>query len=40
MAVTRDQVAATARRLLDPAAFALAALGPAPGGEIGEKDWG
>jgi len=40
MAVTRDQVAATARRLLDPATFALAALGPAPGGEIGEKDWG
>ena len=39
LAVTREQVAAMARRLLAPAAFSLAALGPAPGGELTERDW-
>ena len=39
MAVSRDQVAALARRLLRPEGFALAALGPAPGGILSEQDW-
>jgi len=39
MSVTRDQVAEAARRYLDPARFALTALGPAPGGLIGPADW-
>ncbi|HEY3216739.1 MAG TPA: pitrilysin family protein [Candidatus Eisenbacteria bacterium] len=39
MAVTRDEVIDVARRYLDPARFALTALGPAPGGPITEKDW-
>ncbi|MBI1798855.1 MAG: insulinase family protein [Candidatus Eisenbacteria bacterium] len=38
-AVTRDQVAAVAKRLLDPGAFALAALGPAPDGPLTATDW-
>lgn len=37
--VTPERVADVARRYLDPARFALAALGPAPGGEITEADW-
>ena len=40
MAVTREQVTEAARQVLRPENFALAALGPAPGGELGEKDWG
>jgi predicted Zn-dependent peptidase len=39
MCVTREQVAAAARDYLDPARFALSALGPAPGGPITEADW-
>ena len=39
LAVTREQVAEMGRRLLDPARFSLAALGPAPGGELTERDW-
>jgi predicted Zn-dependent peptidase len=39
VAVSRDQVAALAARLLRPENFALAALGPAPGGALGEADW-
>jgi predicted Zn-dependent peptidase len=39
MSVTRDQVVEAARRFLDPARFALAALGPAPGGALSEADW-
>jgi predicted Zn-dependent peptidase len=39
VAVTRDDVAALAREFLAPQRFALAALGPAPGGEIGTADW-
>jgi predicted Zn-dependent peptidase len=39
LAVTRDQVASAARRFLHPARFALAALGPAPGGPLGDADW-
>jgi predicted Zn-dependent peptidase len=38
-AVSREQVAGLARRLLRPEQYALAALGPAPGGELGERDW-
>ncbi len=38
-AVTPAQVRDAARRFLDPAAFALTALGPAPGGPLGEADW-
>jgi len=37
--VTREQVVEVARRHLDPARFALTALGPAPGGPLGETDW-
>ncbi|HTK30823.1 MAG TPA: pitrilysin family protein [Candidatus Saccharimonadaceae bacterium] len=37
--VTRDQVMDVARRLLRPERFALTALGPAPGGALGETDW-
>jgi len=40
MAVTRDQVADVATRYLAPERFTLVALGPAPGGAIGEGDWG
>ncbi|MEK7330526.1 MAG: pitrilysin family protein [Candidatus Eisenbacteria bacterium] len=39
LSVTREQVAAAARRYLDPARLALTALGPAPGGPITEADW-
>ena len=39
LAVTGEQVADVARRYLEPARFALSALGPAPGGTITEKDW-
>jgi predicted Zn-dependent peptidase len=39
MAVTPEQVNDAARRYLDPTNFALAALGPAAGGELGERDW-
>jgi predicted Zn-dependent peptidase len=39
MAVTRDQVAALAERLLDPASYALVAIGPAPDGPITAADW-
>lgn len=39
LAVTREHVAALAARLLPPEGFALAALGPAPGGALGERDW-
>lgn len=39
LAVTRDEVAAAARRYLEPGGFALTALGPAPGGPLGERDW-
>jgi predicted Zn-dependent peptidase len=39
LAVTRDQVHAVARRYLVPERFALAALGPAPGGAISDADW-
>lgn len=39
LAVTREQVSEAARRFLDPARFTLAALGPAPGGALGDGDW-
>ena len=39
LAVTREQVSALARRLLRPDQFSLAAIGPAPGGELGAADW-
>ena len=39
LAVTRDQVMAAAERFLDPARFALTALGPAPGGPMTAGDW-
>ena len=39
LAVTRDQVAEMARRLLRPEHFTLEALGPSSGAELGEKDW-
>jgi predicted Zn-dependent peptidase len=39
MGVTRDGVAAMARRLLAPEGFALAVLGPVPGGPFTEADW-
>jgi predicted Zn-dependent peptidase len=39
LAVTPDQVRAAARRFLDPDRFVLTALGPAPGGALGEPDW-
>ncbi len=39
MAVTREQVAALARRFLNPGDFALAAVGPSTGGELSERDW-
>lgn len=39
LSVTRDQVTDAARRYLDPGRFALTALGPVPGGPIGEADW-
>jgi predicted Zn-dependent peptidase len=38
-AVTHEDVTALARRYLEPGRFVLTALGPDPGGEIGEKDW-
>ena len=38
-AVTSAQIHETARRFLDPANFALTALGPAPGGPLTETDW-
>ncbi len=38
-AVTPAQVRSAARRFLDPRLFALTALGPAPGGPLGERDW-
>jgi predicted Zn-dependent peptidase len=39
MAVTRAQVADVARRFLSPGRFGLTALGPSPGGALGEADW-
>jgi predicted Zn-dependent peptidase len=39
LSVTREQVTEAARRYLDPSRFALAALGPAPGGPITAVDW-
>jgi predicted Zn-dependent peptidase len=39
MSVTREQVAEAARRFLDPARYALTALGPSPGGPITAADW-
>jgi predicted Zn-dependent peptidase len=39
LSVTRDQVMAAAERYLDPARFALTALGPAPGGPMTIADW-
>ena len=39
LAVTRDEVAALAREFLAPGRFALAALGPVPGGALGPADW-
>ena len=39
LAVTRDEVAAIAAEFLAPDRFSLAALGPAPGGMLGEVDW-
>jgi predicted Zn-dependent peptidase len=39
LAVTRDQVVDAARRFLDPARFALTALGPAHGGPMTAADW-
>jgi len=39
LSVTRDQVVELARRFLDPARFALTALGPAPGGVMTAADW-
>ncbi|OGF16980.1 MAG: hypothetical protein A2W00_11125 [Candidatus Eisenbacteria bacterium RBG_16_71_46] len=39
LAVTYDEVAGLARRFLDPGGFAMAALGPAPGGPLDERDW-
>jgi len=39
LAVTRDQVVDAARRFLDPARFALTALGPAHGGPMTAGDW-
>ena len=38
-AVTHEQVAALARRYLEPERFVLTVLGPANGGAIDEKDW-
>jgi len=39
MAVTRDQVAALAERLLEPASYALVAIGPANGAPLTTADW-
>jgi predicted Zn-dependent peptidase len=39
LAVTRDEVAALAAEFLAPGRFALAALGPTPGGALGPADW-
>lgn len=39
LAVTVEEVAAAARRYLDPPRFALTALGPAPAGPLSEHDW-
>ncbi len=39
MSVTRDQVVEVARRFLDPARFALTALGPTQGGAMTTDDW-
>jgi predicted Zn-dependent peptidase len=38
-AVTRENVAALARRMLRPERFALVAVGPAAGRPLGEADW-
>jgi predicted Zn-dependent peptidase len=38
-AVTRDQVAALAERLLDPSRYALVAIGPARGAPLTAADW-
>jgi predicted Zn-dependent peptidase len=39
LAVTRDQVAGVARRVLPPARFAVSAIGPASGDHLEESDW-
>lgn len=39
LAVTRDQVAALAAQVLQPARFTVAALGPADGAPLGAADW-
>ena len=39
LAVSRERVAELARRFLRPERFALAALGPAPGGALDESAW-
>ncbi len=39
LAVTHAQVKEAARRVLRPERFVLTALGPAPGGALGERDW-
>jgi predicted Zn-dependent peptidase len=39
LAVTREEVAATARRLLRPGRFSLCALGPTGGEPLDERDW-
>ena len=39
LAVTRDQVAESARRFIVPQRFVLTALGPASGEPLGERDW-
>jgi predicted Zn-dependent peptidase len=37
--VTHEDVRTVAARYLDPACWSLTALGPAPGGALGEADW-
>ena len=37
--VTHEEVRAVAARYLDPSRWSLTALGPAPGGPLGEVDW-
>jgi predicted Zn-dependent peptidase len=39
MAVTREDVADAAKQFLDPATFAVTALGPESGEPISEADW-
>jgi predicted Zn-dependent peptidase len=39
LGVSRGQVVEAAGRYLDPSSFGLTALGPAPGGVLGEADW-